>query len=315
MRDEFGNECPYDFKNIQFKRWKVIDAKSGRNGLNNLYMVAYLLNIANNLSVDDTEDYIWAYTFSSDNSGGEQTDFSLGDRDVHDNVFKQYDGGLPNNVMFGEGNYGNSLGLNCYQNSWGNHCFNNSWGNNCTGNFQGNSCNRNSLGNNCTGNSWGNSCYCNSLGNNCSNNSWGDFCNFNSWGNDCNSNSQGNSCKHNSWDNDCYGNSWGNFCQYNSWGNNCAKNLLGNNCSKNSWGNYCHFNSWSNEVTDSTVFDGVRYTQITTEKVKFVQVLNGVQSTSSSKLILAFAANKTYTQVACMTSAGALKIYVPGDLS
>ena len=63
------------------------------------------------------------------------------------------------------------------------------------------------------------------------------------------------------------------------------------------------------------MFEGVQYTQITTENVKNVQVLNGVAGTSSSKLTLTFAANKTYTQVAAKTSAGALKIYVPGDLA
>ena len=29
MRDEFGNECGYDFKNIQFKRWSVTDSVEG----------------------------------------------------------------------------------------------------------------------------------------------------------------------------------------------------------------------------------------------------------------------------------------------
>ena len=138
MKDEWGNECPYDFKNIQFKRWKATDAISGREGLNGLYMVAKPDNAAKDLSVDDTEDYIWAYTFSSDNSGGDQTDFSLGGHNVHDNVFKPYGDLLPNNVMFGEENYGNSFGLNCYYNSWGNGCYSNSWGNDCCYNSWGN---------------------------------------------------------------------------------------------------------------------------------------------------------------------------------
>ena len=288
MKDDWGNECPYDFKNIQFKRWKATDAQSGRIGLNNLYMVASPDGPAKNLSVSNTEDYIWAYTFSSDNSGGDQTDFSLGGHNVHDNVFKPYGDLLPNNVMFGGDNYGNSFGLNCYYNSWGNSCSSNSWGNNCYNN------------------SWGNGCYYNSWGNYCYNNSWGNFCQNNSWGNGCNNNSWGNECRYNSWGNDCDNNSWGNYCYYNSWGNSCQNN---------SWGNSCNSNSWGNEVTYSTVFDGVQYTQITTTKVKYVQVLNGVQGTSSSKLTLTFAANKTYTQVAAKTSAGALKIYVPGDLA
>ena len=217
MKDEQGNECPYDFKNVQFKRYMATDSVSGRDGLGGKYMVADPDNCPQGLSVEDTEDFIWAYTFSSDNSGGEQTDYSLtAAHSVHDNVFRPYSNGLPNNVMFGEYNYSNSFGFNCYDNSWGNNCSSNSL------------CNR------------------------------------------------------------CYGNSWGNSNQYNSWGNN---------------------------VTQSTLFEGVQYTQITTENVKNVQVLNGVAGTSSSKLTLTFAANKTYTQVAAMTSAGALKIYVPGDLA
>ena len=217
MKDEHGNECPYDFKNIQFKRYMTTDSVSGREGLDGKYMVADPDNLPQGLSVDDTEDFIWAYTFSSDNAGGEQTDYSLtAAHQVHDNVMKPYDGGLPNNVMFGEYNYSNSFGVNCYNNSWGNSCYSNSWG---------------------------------------------------------------------------------------------------NDCNRNSWGNGCNYNSWGNNVTQSTLFEGVQYTQITTEDVKNVQVMNGVAGTSSSLLTLTFAANKTYTQVAAMTSVGALKIYVPGDLA
>ena len=325
MKDEHGNECPYDFKNVQFKRYMTTDSVSGREGLGGKYMVADPNNCPHGLSVDDTEDFIWAYTFSSDNAGGEQTDSTLtAAHSVYGNVMKAYSGGLPNNVMFGEYNYGNSFGFNCYDNSWGNSNLYNSWGNGCTYNSWGNSNQNNSWGNNCFRNSWGNGCYDNSWGNNCSSNScgnncrrnsWGNNCYNNSWGNDCNNNSWGNSNQNNSWGNNCYNNSWGNNNWYNSWGNSNQNNSWGNDCYNNSWGNRCYDNSWGNNVTQSTLFEGVQYTQITTENVKNVQVLNGVAGTSSSKLTLTFAANKTYTQVAAMTSAGALKIYVPGDLA
>ena len=260
MKDEFNNECPYDFKNIQFKRYMATDSVSGRDGLGGKYMVADLNYLAAGLSVDDETDFIWAFTFSSDNSGGEQTDYSLGGQDIHDNVFKPHGESLPNNVMFGYGNYANNIGVDCYNNSWGNGCYGNSWGNGCYGN------------------SWGNQCYNNSWGNSCFNNSWGNNCRSNSWGNQCN------------------GNSWGNSCQ------------------NNSWGNECYYNSWGKEVTYTTMFDGVQYTQITTEKVKYAQVLNGVAGTSNNKLTLGFAAQKAYTQVAALTTSGTLEIYVPGDL-
>ena len=316
MKDEHGNEAPYDFKNIQYKRWMATDSVSGREGLGGKYMVADPDNTPQGLSVEDTEDFIWAYTFSSDNAGGEQTDYSLtAEHQVHDNVMKPYSGGLNNNVMFGNNNYGNSFGVDCYNNSWGNSCSRNSWGNGCYDNSWGNNCYDNSWGNDCYNNSWGNGCSYNSWGNSNKYNSWGNNCYDNSWGNGCNDNSWGNLCQNNSWGNNCYDNSWGNQCYNNSWGNGCNNNSWGNNCFYNSWGNQCYNNSWGNSVTQSTLFEGVQYTQITTENVKNVQVLNGVAGTSSSKLTLSFAANKTYTQVAAMTSANALKIYVPGDLA
>ena len=151
MKDEHGNECSYDFKNVQFKRYMTTDSVSGREGLDGKYMVADPDNCPQGLSVEDTEDFIWAYTFSSDNAGGEQTDYSLtAEHQVHDNVFRPYSGGLPNNVMFGEYNYSNSFGTECYNNSWGNNCYNNSWGNGCQYNSWGNGCTDNSWGNNVT---------------------------------------------------------------------------------------------------------------------------------------------------------------------
>ena len=246
MKDEFGNECPYDFKNIMFKRWLITDQIQGREGLDGKYL-GVLNNISPSLLIDDEEAFIWAYTFSSDSSGeDEQEDYSLDGKlhNVFGNVFKEAaDGTLPNNVMYGEYNYGNKFGYDCKYNSWGNSCGNNSWGNSC------------------------------------------------------------------------YGNSWGNDCNYNSWGNNCFNNSWGNNCYNNSWGNNCYNNSWGNEITYSTVFDGVQYTQITTTKVKYIQVLNGVAgSGSNNKLTLSFTANVNYTQVACKNSSNQLIIVVPGNL-
>lgn len=275
MKDEFGNECPYDFKNIQFKRYLCTDSVDGRSGLNGMYMAYNPWDVAKNLSVDDPNKLIFAYTFSSDNG---QEDYSLtSEHNVYDNIIKPYSDGLPNNVIFGEGIYGNTFGNDCYGNSFGN-----------------NSCG-NSLGDNCRGNSFGNGCCNNSLGGFCSNNSLGDGFQDNSWGDSCNSNS------------------WFDWCCANYCGNNCIDNSLGEGCSFNSWGNNCDYNSWGNYITNSTVFDGVQYTQITTEHVRNVQVLNGVAGTAN-KLTLSFDANKNYTQVATLNSSGQLKIYVPGDL-
>lgn len=68
MKDEWGNECPYDFKNIQFKRYKVTEATNEA-----LQSFVYDENIGQYCyygiedAIDgvtiDLDDFIWCYTF------------------------------------------------------------------------------------------------------------------------------------------------------------------------------------------------------------------------------------------------------------
>ena len=108
------------------------------------------------------------------------------------------------------------------------------------------------IGNNCYYNSLGNDCYSNSFGNNCHYNSFGDNCHLNSFGNNCNSNSLGNDCYLNSFGNDCYSNTFRNDCWGNTFGNNCYGNTFGKNCSFNTFGNYCNFNTFGNDCSFNT---------------------------------------------------------------
>ena len=86
MKDEWGNEAGYDFKNIQFKRWKVTDELE-RDSLNGKYL-GVLNNLPEKLSIEDEDDFIWAYLYSVYNyAGGTQdtTDHSLTGK-VHEMV-------------------------------------------------------------------------------------------------------------------------------------------------------------------------------------------------------------------------------------
>jgi hypothetical protein len=278
MKDEFGNECPYDFKNIQFKHYLCTDSVSGRKGLDGKYMVADPNNCPLGLSVEDTEDFIWAYTFSSDNAGGEQTDYSLtAEHQVHDNVMKANGSELNNITFFGNQNYGTSFGNNCSSMSFGNQNY---------------------------GMSFGNDCYSMSFGNNCYRMSFGNNCGNLSFGNDCYSMSFGNSC---------YYMSFGNSCYYMSFGNNCSSMSFGNNCYRMSFGNSCYRMSFGNDCRNGTITEGVQYVDIPTNTWNF-QLLNGLAGTNSSHLTPSFATQKAYTQVACKNSSGQLKIYVPSEL-
>lgn len=83
MIDEWGNDCPYDFKNVRFKRWKV---GSNIEGVPDHILNNYLgykngttvhLNIPSDLFIVDDNDYKWCYTFNCTNE-----DESFGDASV-----------------------------------------------------------------------------------------------------------------------------------------------------------------------------------------------------------------------------------------
>lgn len=324
MKDEHGNQCPYDFKNIQFKRWAVTDSMQGRDGLDGKYMgvVNYL---PQGLNIDNEADFIWAYTFSSDAAGSEdQVDYSLdGTHNVYANVIAiapDATNGLNDIVFYGEYNYSNRIGFNCYCNTFGNDCRQNSFGNNNYSNSFGNGFQNNSFGNSCSRNSFGNNFQFNSFGNSCFQNSFGNDCNNNSFGNYFQSNTFGNSCSGNTFGNYCSQNSFGNGCNSNTFGNNCYNNSFGNGCSYNSFGNNCGSNTFGNYITQITVFDGVQFCNVTggssNSYVKNAQILNGTAGTNANnKLTIGFAANKAYTQCAAKNTEGTLKIWNPADLA
>ena len=86
MKDEWGNEAGYDFKNIQQKRWKVTDELE-RDSLDGKYL-GVLNSLPEKLSIEDESDFIWAYLYSVYNyAGGTQdtTDHSLTGK-VHEMV-------------------------------------------------------------------------------------------------------------------------------------------------------------------------------------------------------------------------------------
>ena len=191
MIDEWNNDCPYDFKNIMFKR-SLYEGGQGidKNGDADADVYCYTL------SWEDEQFVIMDSSIVGNNG------YLLNDEGqilgVYGNLIKpyiSYTGEVENprkicqflnNIVF-LSNYGydGRLYYGCYSNSFGNSCYSNSFGNYC---------NNNSFGNSCYSNSFGNSCYSNSFGNVCTSNSFGNYCNNNSLGNDCSYNSFGNSC-------------------------------------------------------------------------------------------------------------------------
>ena len=279
MIDEFNNDVPYDFKNIQFKRY-ILDAND-----------AIATNVAKNGELDAVKNKLeemshrihtslWYYgeyvtdvypdaeegrkyvpfgdimyngdgpgVLCSINEANSNWLYTFSDTSFNDSTITTH-GGIHNNIFKnnqqllviteGEGKYSFEERENI--------CLNDIIfiGNYCYYNSFGIDCCYYSFGNNCYSNSFGNYCYYNSFGNFCYSNSFGNNCYSNSFGNNCNSNSFGNDCYSNSFGIDCDSNSFGNYCNSNSFGNNCYSNSFGNNCYSNSFGNNCYSNSFGN---------------------------------------------------------------------
>ena len=320
MKDENGNQAPYDFKNIQFKRWLVSDSMSDRTGFTDKYL-GVLNNLPVNLSIDDEDDFVWAYTFSSDADGGEQEDLSLDGKAnyVYDNIIEEStDFILPNNVFFGTYCYSNHLKVNCYQNSFSQSCYGNSFSQNCCFNSFSQGCSQNSFSQNCQSNLFSQNCFRNSFSQGCSQNSFSQYCSYNSFSQGCSQNSFSQSCSRNSFSQGCNNNSFSQYCQNNSFSQNCYQNSFSQNCSNNSFSQDCYNNSFSQSCTNIHLFEGVQFCDVTgtgSGNPQNAQILSGMVGTSQSHLSVSIAKGKSYTQMVGKNTSGTVKVWNPADLA
>ena len=268
--DEFGNDCPYDFKNIMFKRsseWFSDHIDWGKN-------------LSGGTVLTNERQY---FTFSLANGNFNGTDLSIN----HNNgqkYFKFYQNKIApyysNGVQKLNGNVfvlktidntgcnNNTFGINCHSNTFGDSCNNNTFGNNCSNNTFGDTCNNNTFGNSCSNNTFGNSCNNNIFGINCTSNTFGANCTINFFGNSCASNAFGNSCASNFFGTGCYSNTFWPKCSFNTFGNDtssntfkdgCTSNTFGNSCISNAFGSRCGSNTFGNNSRSNTFGDGCVY--------------------------------------------------------
>ena len=335
MIDEHGNDCPYDFKNILFKRKLTDGVLDEENGVDTW---CYTFNA---YCTDDTNIY--------DASVISRKEIIRRDANrCYGNIVKEYSvaidnaGSILNDIVF-LNIYGieSMVSFHCFENSFGNSCSSNTFGNSCSSNTFGNNCYYNTFGTSCSSNTFGNNCYSNTFGNNCYSNTFGNNCESNSFETGCYSNSFETGCYSNSFGNYCNDNTFGNNCYYNTFGNNCSDNSFGNNCNDNSFGNYCYYNSFGNSCnynsfrnsasTTSTLKDYCNYnhfddgcsynviwnsdTTSSSIKLKNVNINRGVSSTGSSfNTINIDVLNQDYEIQVAKNSNGEIKIYCEADL-
>lgn len=299
MIDEFNNDIPYDFKNIQFKHPK------------------------------NTTTYpYYYYTFASDNVE-DNTDYSLSiAKHCIYNTIKEYiksDKRSLNCIIFigpnckynyfDVGCYNNTLSEGCVDNSFMNGCYGNSFEYNCNSNLFGSDCWNNSFSDSCWNNSFGNECYGNSLGESCSHNVFGGICRYNKLGYDCEYNYFGSNCDYNS---------IFSYGKFNSFGNDCNYNYLGVYWQNNSFGNNCDYVNFSRAnyhyYKNNHFGDGCQYilfkgaeTASSASQVQNYNFAQGLQGTSDNYITVDGKRGRAYETKVAKNSNGELKIYCEAD--
>ena len=272
--DEFGNDCPYDFKSIMFKRtasW----FSSHENWCTNV------------LGSTPTNDRLF-YTFSlvtgisSEDLSTKQANYNgIKYLKFYENKIEPYYSGsvqqLNKNVFILK----SISNISCYSNTFGNYCYSNTFGNGCYSN------------------TFGNSCYSNTFGNDCSSNTFGNYCYSNTFGNDCRSNTFGNYC---------YSNTFGNSCRSNTFGNYCYSNTFGS--SSTSLQSYCRYNCLEDGVQYTYFY--TTQTTSTSNYLQNITIHRGVNGSSSSsrKAISVTEVNKSYNREYGNNASGTLVNWV-----
>lgn len=284
MKDENANECPYDFKNIMFKRWAYSDVQSDKlttediNKLKSTFVYnsstqpIHYSESASNRSVAGSTNLIvdaqnsgWYYTFSIVDNGTVK-DASILDLEGYGGL-SWHESGVLNNAMlpsYTTGPWVDEPGKVCYE--LNNNVFscnaaneflgfvNNKFDEDCRSNTFGNGTNYSTFNGHCSNILMGeqnNHCHFtmyslyNILGSKNSSNYFKD-----SYRNliisDCDYNTFGSDCGYNVLTTDCNYNTFGNHCSYNKIGNNSKHNSFGNNCMYNEIGENCNSNSFGN---------------------------------------------------------------------
>ena len=288
MKDEFRNECNYDFINALFKVYEITACAKSPS-----LVGTYAIKTGDSNITYGTNSKL-ASTFGAGN---------------HDNIIK-YDG-LAKIV----------LGNSCSSNTFGNDCSSNTFGNDCSSNTFGNYCYSNTFGNDCSSNTFGNYCYSNTFGNSCQYNIFGNSFQYNIFGNSCQYNTFEISCSSNTFGNSCQYNTFGNSCQYNTFGNDCYSNTFGNYCHSIKLATSSSATTKYNYYNQNHFGDGCQYilfkgaeTASLSAQVQNYNFAQGVQGTSSAYLTIDGVRSRAYETKVAKNSSGVLKIYCEADL-
>ena len=159
---------------------------------------------------------------------------------------------------------------------------------------------------------WG--CIANTIGENSMFNTFLTWCNCNTLSQECSGNSFSQGCCDNTLSQDCQRNTLSQGCSRNSFSQGCCDNTLSQNCSGNSFSQFCESNtlsqgcsrnSFSQNSNGITLQAGVQNCEISGNNGTVLAVVYGKT--------IAFNSNSSYAQFASTTSGGTLRIWNPAD--
>ena len=275
MKDEWNNECPYDFKNILFVR-KL--NSSGKYSASGTAKSVYTFNAYTNSECNDNT--VLAHLVET---------FSC-----YNNIIKEcYDPST---------NYSDKLILN-------NIVFLDYGGGSCYDNYFGGSCRNNTLGRRCCSNIIEGKAYDNIIGDLFANNHvYQEFSN-NTMGT-CQHNIIGPSVDHCTFGGITDSNI-GSVVNHVTTGSANYDIKIGNNCDGFTMGSYFMHFSANGTVQDLLITGGSSYSDM----VSNTYVIGPLKGTSPEDLLtIEFAKGVSYPQFACLDSSGNLKIFTPADL-
>lgn len=312
MIDEYGNDCPYDFKNILFARYSVTECAAIQS------LVGHLCSNGIDGVTVNPDNPIYCHTFNKDETGPEDTTVLYSS--VKNNVIGSGQG-LNDIVLFGSSCFDNSFGIQCkemtandnfYGNKIGSFCSKNRFLVSCYANTFGNGCNNNILAGMSYGCKFGTSCHHNTVDGYSNYISLGNNCNYNSIGNTSYNNTFGNSCSYNSIGNLSYMNTFGNQCKENVLGKRCIGNTFGDLCKKITLSDYSRYNTIAKNVV-SCIVKGT-FASSSSKYLQYVHVWEGVSGTDSSPVTISVEPGVNYQTYVALDSSRNIKHFCLADL-
>ena len=312
MKDEWNNECPYDFKNIKFYREEQDN-----------YVFTFSWINENN----EVEDLTLRQDLLSDEGFANGTHNNIIKSYYQENDFKPYL--VLNDIVFiNTYDYEGGIFYGCNSNTFGDDCYSNTFGNDFRYNTFGNDFRYNTFGDGCTHNTFGKYCNSNTFGDDCYSNTFGDGCTYNTFGKYCNSNTFGDDCTYNTFGKYCNSNTFGNDCNYNTFGNNCDWIAFYDDTEYNyKNGKYTYGGEKLDFISNISLGNGCRYllfypnlnlgTIGDDNAIKNITVTKGVNGNFGSNGLLTLeipVTNNEYELKIARNSNGDIKMYCEADL-